>query len=101
MENPENIQYVCSKHAPKAKGQYKGLGKLLVGKFVKLGFPVRNPSTGHKTVEHMWVKVSSYTKGRYRGVLDNVPTFECSVGYRDEVTFTAKRIEAVYNEGSS
>lgn len=91
-----NIGPVCDQHAPKP-GKFIGQAPAsFFGKFVKLGFPAKDPKSGRAVAEHMWVRVEGYgDKQDLRGKLDNDPILECEYQCGDLVAFDVAEIEAV------
>ncbi len=87
-----NVGFVCPEHESKP-GKYKGRKpKEFIGKYVKLGFPIK----GTNSREHMWVLVEKVVKGELQGTLDNDPTSDVGYECGDGVGFKVEEIEDVY-----
>lgn len=91
-ESRDNWDYVCDAHAPKSGGFVNMDPKLVLNKYVKLGF-----STSNGGKEHMWVLVHDYDEGakEFHGTLDNDPALDVGVKCGDQLAFTIDEIEQV------
>lgn len=68
------------------------IGKLEVGRHVKLIFEFDNPEPDGPSGERMWVRVTEIRGNRYRGVLDNAPAHLGALRLGDTVEFEERHI---------
>lgn len=104
MTDP-NIRAVCDQHAPTPQGFDDVPIEDLIGKFVKLGFPIAQEiiDQGGPTLEHMWVKVEGPNEEggeEVRGTLNNHPQF-AAYELGDTVLFDRNEIEDIFTEGQA
>ena len=103
-EDKGNIRTLCAEHAPKPI-DYEGDPAVLIGRYVKLGFPTGSPPDGVASErwpvrENMWVKVTRTDRDTMTGTLDNKPSFvDMELG--QEVQFIAAEIVDIFTEGSA
>ncbi len=70
-----NVGFACKKHAL-VKGKFVGYApSLFMGKYVKIGFRIKNRKPEDPKTENMWILVKNYhdDKKRFRGTLENDP----------------------------
>lgn len=95
-----NVGMVCGPCAEDRLKPGKFIGQdpaTFIGKYVKLGFPAKNPATGADTTEHMWVKVDGKYEGEENeeliGTLNNDPILICEYQCGSQVAFKVAEIE--------
>ena len=101
MKEPlSNIGRVCGPCAEERLKPGKFAGQdpaTFIGKYVKLGFPVRDPMTGKETTDHMWVAVEGRYEGKEDkdliGTLNNDPILVCEYQCGALVAFKVTEIE--------
>lgn len=93
IEDPSNIGFLCSKHAPKPLGLRK-VPNDIIGRFVKKGFPAVTPE-GFDQIEHMWVKVQSVQGNTLFGTLNSDPLYDCGLSYEDPVQVDIEEVEEI------
>lgn len=97
-EDLSNILVVPASLASKPGGYEDYDPALLVGSFVKLGFPAKTPD-GKDIKEHMWVKVTKVldpateNNQQLLGTLDNDPVAVSEYSCGDIVAFRLEEIE--------
>lgn len=99
MNKLGNVGFVCPDHSPKPGGYVGRKPETLIGRFVKLGFPITEEIPGGPKVEHMWVRIDKYNNvtKEFEGTLNNDPMFVTEFACDDGVGFTIEEIEDVYD----